>query len=87
MNKIGLYILLCSNNRYYIGSTNNLERRLREHKGKRVIATKNLLPLELVFFHKCANLKQARVLEHRLKNKKSKDIINRIIKDGFIKFI
>ena len=74
MEKIGLYILLCRNNRYYVGSTNNLERRLAEHSNGEVIATKNLLPIQLVFFQQCENLIQARRLEYQLEVKKSKKI-------------
>ena len=86
MKKIGVYILLCRNKRYYLGSTNNLDRRLFEHKNGLVKATKNVLPVKLVFFQKCENLTQARRLEYQLKKKKSRRIIERIIKDGYIKF-
>ena len=86
MDKIGVYILLCKNKRYYIGSTNDLNRRLFQHKNGSVEATKYVLPIKLVFFHKCDNLTQARKLEYQLKKKKSKVIIEKIIKDGYIKF-
>ena len=86
MKKIGVYILLCRNKRYYLGSTNDLDRRLFEHKNGLVKATKNVLPVKLVFFQKCENLTQARRLEYQLKKKKSRRIIERIIKDGYIKF-
>jgi putative endonuclease len=83
---IGLYILHCNNNRYYVGSTNNLERRLFEHQNAMVKATKYLLPVKLAFCHPCETISQARRLEKQLKNKKSKKIIEQIIRDGMIKF-
>ena len=46
-----MYILLCSNNKYYTGSTNNLERRLQEHNnGDGANFTKKHGPVELVYF-------------------------------------
>lgn len=86
MAKIGVYILQCANNRYYIGSTNNLDRRLFEQQTKQAKATENITPVNLVFFQKCRTLKEARDLEIKLKNKKSRKIIAQIINDGFIKF-
>ena len=87
MEKMGVYILLCANNRYYIGSTDNLDRRLCEHQDGLVKTTKNVLPIKLVFFQKFETLKQARQVEYKLKKKKSKIIIEQIIRDGNIKFI
>lgn len=86
MNKIGLYILECKNKRYYIGSTNNISRRIYEHEKGLVRSTKNVLPIKLVFFQKCSSIIEARRLEYLLKQKKSKKIIEKIIKDGYIKF-
>ena len=46
-----LYILRCSDGSYYTGSTNNLERRLEEHRsGKGANHTKKHLPVELVYY-------------------------------------
>jgi putative endonuclease len=87
MKKNGVYILLCANNRYYIGSTNDLERRFNEHNKGFVKATKYLLPVKFVFFQELSDLKQARGLELKLKKFKSRKIIEQIIKDGFIKIV
>ena len=85
-DKIGVYVLICKNNRYYIGSTNNLVRRLFEHENGLAPSTKNVLPVKLVFFQECNNLTEARRLEYQLKKKKSRIIIEKIIEDGHIKF-
>ena len=85
MHKIGVYILRCKNGRYYIGSTNDINRRLKEHKNSKAKSTKHLLPINPVFFQGCSTLNEARKLELVLKRKKSRIIIDRIIEDGFIK--
>ncbi|MBU0540357.1 GIY-YIG nuclease family protein [Patescibacteria group bacterium] len=82
---IGVYILFCKNGRYYIGSTDEIGRRYVEHQKGYVKATKNLLPVSLVFFQKCDTLTDARSLENRLKKYKSRKIIEQIISDGYIK--
>jgi putative endonuclease len=45
------YILLCSNDKYYTGSTKNLEARLAQHQaGEGANFTKKNLPVKLVYF-------------------------------------
>jgi len=44
------YILLCGNGKYYTGSTNNIERRLKEHsEGNGANFTRKNLPIQLVY--------------------------------------
>ena len=86
MKKIGVYILLCGNKRYYVGSTNDFDRRFFEHEKGQVNSTKNILPVKLMFFQECDNLVDARRLEYEIKKKKSKIIIEKIIEDQEIKF-
>lgn len=83
-NTIGYVYILQSlrDNRYYIGSTNNLQRRLTIHKEGKVYSTKRMLPVELVFYHQAGSLKEARQLEKVLKNFKRHDIVSRIVADG-----
>lgn len=81
-----VYILQSErNNTYYIGSTNNIERRFEQHKLGDVKYTRNLRPLALKFYQKYNNLKQARQIEYKLKRFKRKDIISRIIEEKSIK--
>lgn len=55
-----VYILRCSNGAYYTGSTNNLERRIEQHRqGKGANFTKKFLPIELVFFQEFARIDDA----------------------------
>lgn len=55
---------------YYVGSTNNLERRLKEHNSKKVFSTKLYTPLELVWNKKFQNEIEARKYERMLKDKR-----------------
>ena len=71
-------------NRYYIGSTTNLERRFQEHCCGKVTSTRSYLPVQLVFKHECVTYKEARALEKRLKQFKRKDFIEKIVREGKI---
>jgi len=81
---MGVYILICNNGRYYIGSTNNISRRIKEHDAGTVQSTKNLRPLKLILFQQYETLKEARKIELKLKSFKNKKIIEQIIHDGKI---
>jgi putative endonuclease len=45
-----VYILKCSNGTIYTRCTNNLEDRIKRHNMGQVVATKNILPVELVTY-------------------------------------
>jgi putative endonuclease len=82
MNKPCVYILQSARNqRYYIGSTENIARRLEEHNSGRVKATMFLLPLELKAHIVCSTIIDARKAEYRLKKYKSKKILEKVIND------
>ena len=81
-----VYILQSlKNGRYYIGSTNNIKKRIDTHNAGGVKATKNLLPVKIVLRQEYPNMYIARRVENRLKKFKRRDYINKIIKDGKIK--
>ena len=83
MKNFGVYILKSlKNSRYYIGSTDNIYRRIREHNIGIVKATANLKPLELKCFISCDTLTDARSSEYRLKKYKRRDILEKVIEDG-----
>jgi len=63
-----VYILRCGDGRYYYGSTNDLMRRLDQHRAGQVRSTKPRLPVALVYFEQCRRLVQARQREQALKN-------------------
>ena len=80
-----VYILKNKKQRFYVGSTLDLERRIKQHKNGHTYTTRKLGNFELVFYQKFDNIKQAREIETKLKKLKRKDYIKKIIKDGIIK--
>ncbi|GBR73403.1 hypothetical protein NO1_0792 [Candidatus Termititenax aidoneus] len=51
MSKGYMYILKCADGTYYVGSTNNLELRLAQHRsGNGANYTKKRLPVKLVYY-------------------------------------
>jgi putative endonuclease len=63
------YLLICSDNSLYCGSTNNLEKRIYQHNNAKNGAhyTKIRRPVELVYFEKFETLTQARAREAEIK--------------------
>ncbi|MDO8523423.1 MAG: GIY-YIG nuclease family protein [bacterium] len=81
-----VYILQSEKNgRYYIGSTNDLERRITEHNFGKTKSLKNILPVKLVFKKEYQVLLEARRMELHLKKLKNRVILERIISEGDIK--
>jgi len=81
-----VYILKSlKNNRYYIGSTNDIKRRFAEHQNGENKSTNNLLPLRLMFYQKYPSITKAKKVESRLKKFKSRVIIEKVIKEKCIK--
>ena len=63
-----LYILLCSDNSYYTGSTTDLERRLYEHEnGIACGYTSTRRPVKLLYREEFATLLDAFQMERRIK--------------------
>ena len=46
-------------NKLYVGFTENLNRRIKEHDTGQVVATKNRRPLILIYFEACLNKERA----------------------------
>jgi putative endonuclease len=64
-----VYILQCSDNTYYTGMTNNLDKRFLEHSSglDTKCYTYSRRPLKLVYFISCATPIQAITLEKKIK--------------------
>jgi putative endonuclease len=63
-----VYVLKCRNNYLYIGLTNNLDKRLREHeRGTGSKFVRSRLPFELIKTISCKSPTEARSLEAALK--------------------
>lgn len=63
-----VYILFSIKDRQlYVGYTNNLERRIKEHFDGKVISTKNRMPLKLIYYETYLKWSDARRRETYLK--------------------
>ncbi len=67
---------------YYVGSTQDLESRIKRHNQGRTKYTKPKRPWELVYHEKHPDRSGAMKREYAIKRKKSKDYIKSLIKDG-----
>jgi putative endonuclease len=61
------YVLKCADANMYIGSTDDLDRRMREHAEGKCPDTGKRLPAELIYYEACRSLKAARERERQLK--------------------
>lgn len=67
-NKNYVYILRCGDNSLYTGWTNNLEKRIKNHKaGKGCKYTKSHQPVELVYFEEFSTKQEAMSREYAIK--------------------
>ncbi len=74
------YILICSDNSYYTGSTKDLELRLTQHQnGEGANHTKKRLPVKLVYYEEYDRIDTAYLREKQIQNwsrKKKEALIN-----------
>ncbi|MDO8609601.1 MAG: GIY-YIG nuclease family protein [bacterium] len=73
------------NNRYYIGSTNNFEKRFLQHQKGNVISTRSNRPYKVMLVQEFVTITLAKQIEYKLKKLKRKDYIDKIIKEQYIK--
>ena len=75
-----LYILKSKKvDKYYIGSTNNLNRRFNEHNLKKKRYTSKYAPWIIVYTEHFSVLSDARTREKQIKKWKSKKMIDKLI--------
>lgn len=75
-----VYILKSlKDNKYYIGCTNNLERRIKEHNSGNNISTKNRTPLKLVYSEIFKDSKSAYAREKQIKSYKGGNAFAKLI--------
>ena len=80
-----IYILKDRNGKFYVGSTDNLERRFKQHKNGHTQTTRNMNDFEIVLKQEYESLKLARKIELKIKKLKRKDYIEKMINDGYIR--
>jgi predicted GIY-YIG superfamily endonuclease len=80
-----VYILQDDNGKYYIGSTSDLARRMRQHALRYTPTTKRMAKPRLILHQEYQTLTEARRVETKIKRLKRKDYIDRMVQDGYIK--
>ena len=73
-----MYILECSNGQYYVGSTLDIDTRIKQHQaGEGSNFTKKHLPVRLVYYEKFQRIDEAFNREHQVKgwNRKKKEAL------------
>lgn len=81
-----VYILLSlKDNKFYIGSTSNLKERFKQHTNGKAFATKNRLPLKLIFYEAYLNINDALRREKYFKTNSGKRTL-RLMLRSYLKF-
>ena len=62
------YILFCDQKIFYVGITNNLKKRLEQHKKRQSPYTKKFSDIKLVYFEEYESRRQAEKRERQIKN-------------------
>jgi putative endonuclease len=82
-----VYILQFASEKFYVGSTVDLDRRIKQHTSGHTPSTKRLGKGILVLRQEYRTLKEARSVEYKLKKMKRSDYIAKIVEDGYIKIV
>lgn len=80
-----VYILKDQAGKFYVGSTTDIKRRLRQHGGGYTQTTRNMIQPQLVLVQEYETLDKARKIERKIKNLKRHDYIQEMVEDGLIK--
>ena len=81
--KWNVYILKSKkDNKQYIGSTNNMIRRLKEHNSGKVRSTKSRKPLVLIYREEFVIEKEARSREKFFKTHKGYNYLKKVLRTG-----
>ena len=62
------YVLRCADGDLYVGSANDLRRRIAQHRSGQVTATAHRLPVKLEYYEACQSELSARKREKQLKS-------------------
>jgi putative endonuclease len=76
-----VYVIKSENNRYYIGLSENADKRLKEHNQGLSKWTKRDKNWQIIYRKKCNNLTEARKWENYLKKQKGGQGFKRLVQD------
>ncbi len=84
-----VYVLKCSSSKFshnclYVGYTDNLKRRLTQHKSGSTKTTQKFDKIELIYYEACKHEKDARLREVQLKTGFGRGYLNRRL-ENFLK--
>ena len=80
-----VYILQSINHDFiYIGFTENLKRRYREHNSKQELSTKYYAPFDLIHYEAYWDVKDAKRRENYFKTTKGKVTLKQLLKEHFL---
>lgn len=71
------------NGELYLGYTNDLKRRLKEHNQGLNISTKRYIPWNIIYYEACLNEKDAIRREHYFKTTQGRRLLKRRLKEYF----
>jgi predicted GIY-YIG superfamily endonuclease len=75
-----VYILMCNNDKTYVGCTSDLKERMQRHKNGYVPATKNLRPLKLLTYIAFTDKYKAYEFEKYLKSGSGRAFLKKRLK-------
>lgn len=76
------YVLYSKNlNKFYIGSTNDLKRRIAEHKNGKTYTTLRMKDFKLAYYESCLSKKDAQDREKQLKTGFGRGYLRKRLKD------
>jgi len=85
MKKAFVYILKDRLSKFYVGSTTDVPRRVKQHESGHTQTTNRMESPTLVLVQEFATLAAARKVEKKIKDLKHKDYIEKMVVEGFIR--
>ena len=84
MNFYYTYVLLDKKRNFYIGYSQDLKKRFKEHTLGKVFATKSKLPIKLIYYESCINKYDALKREKYLKSGPGRKYLKNRLKNFLI---